>query len=97
MGDERVNEHVGGAGVEGKNLRRLRGGRNHGDISDATHVERDAAEFWMAVEQIVSIGNERRALAAEGDVRRTKIADSRDACARGDDGRLTDLQSGGCW
>ena len=33
--DQRVNEHVGGASVEGKNLRRFRVGRNHGDVGDA--------------------------------------------------------------
>ena len=33
--DEGVNEHVGGASVEGKNLRRFRVGRNHGDVGDA--------------------------------------------------------------
>src|SRR5690348_1714535 len=49
----------------------------------------------MAVEEIVDIGDERSALAAEGHVGWAKVRDSRDACARSDDGAFADLQRGG--
>ncbi len=92
--DERVNEHVGGAGVEGEDLCGLGGGGDDGDVGDAAEIERDAAEFWVAIEKIVGVRDERRALAAESDVGGTKIADGGDAGAGGDDGWLADLQRG---
>src|SRR5712664_413870 len=95
MCDERIDEHVGGASVEGEDLLRLGRGRKDSDVSDASEIEGDAAEFRVAIEKIVRIGNERRALATEGDVSGTKIADRGDAGVRGDDGRLADLQRGG--
>jgi len=95
VGDEGVNEHVGGAGVEGEDLGGLGIRRDDGDVGDAAKIERDAAEFGMAVEEIVGEGNERSALAANGDVRGTEVCDGGDAGARGDDGGFADLQCGG--
>src|SRR5262249_29611744 len=94
MLDEGIDEHVGRAGVEGKDLRRFRGSREDGDVGDAAEVERDAAEFGVAVEEIVDVGNERGALAAEGDVGGTKVSHSSDAGSSGDDRGLADLESG---
>jgi len=45
----------------------------------------------VAVEEIVGVGNERRALAPDGDVRGTKVGDRGDAGAGGDDGGFADL------
>jgi len=47
----------------------------------------------VAVEEVVSVRNERSALAAESDVRGTKVGDGGDSSEGGDDGRFTDLQS----
>src|SRR5260370_27260669 len=93
--DESVDEHVGRAGVESEDFLWLGRSRKNRDIGDAPKVERDAAEFRMSVEKIVHIRNKRRALAAEGDVSRPKIADCGDAGARGDHRWLTNLQRGG--
>src|SRR5262245_355311 len=49
----------------------------------------------MAVKEIVDIGDERSALAAQGHVGGTKISDGGDAGAGGDDGGLTEWESGG--
>src|SRR6266581_235245 len=94
--DKRINEHVRWAGVEGEYLLRLGGTRKNRDVGDAAEVERNAAEFRVAVEKIVHIRNKRRALAAEGDIRGAKIANGGDAGARSDDRWLTNLQRGCC-
>ncbi len=49
----------------------------------------------MAIEKIVGVGNEGRTLAAESDVCGAEVADGGDAGARGDDGRLADLECRG--
>ena len=68
--DEGVDEHVGGAGVEGEDLDGFAGGGEDGDVGDAAEIEGDAAEFGVAVEEIVGVGDERGALAAVGRCRR---------------------------
>jgi len=57
VGDERVHEHVGGAGVEGEDLRGSGACRDDGDVGDAAEIEGDAAEFGMAIEEVVGEGN----------------------------------------
>src|SRR6266566_426928 len=96
MGDEGVNEHICGAGVEGEDL--LRPGRRwkNRDVGDASEIERNAAELGVAIQEIVSVGDERRTLATESDVRRAKIADGGDPRARGDDRCLTSLKRRSC-
>src|SRR6266849_2106637 len=64
MRDEGVNEHVRGAGVEGEDLLRPGGRWKNRDVGDASEVEGDPAKFRMAIEDVVGIGDERRALAA---------------------------------
>src|SRR2546426_8848959 len=88
MRDESVDEHVGRAGIEGENLLRLGGARKDGDVGDASEVEENAAEFLVAIQKIVRVRDERCALAAKRDVCGTKIADSGNSRARGDDGWL---------
>src|SRR2546426_2488874 len=95
MRDKGVNDHVRWAGIEREDLLRLAGARKNRDVGDAAEIERDATELRVAVKKIVHIGDERRALATQNDVRGTKIADRRDARARGDDGSLADLQRRG--
>src|SRR5690348_12552469 len=97
MLDKCVDEHVAGAGVEGKNLIGSRASRDDRDISDSADIQRNAPEFRMAVEKIVHVRNERRALAAERHVRRTKITDRCNASARGDNGPFANLKSGSSW
>ena len=91
MLDQGVDEHVGGAGVEGEHLRRLGVCWEHGDVGDAAEIEGDAAEFGVAVEKIVGVGDERGALAAESDVGGAEVGDGGDAGAGGDDAGLADL------
>src|SRR5580704_14146949 len=93
--NEGVNQHIGRAGVKGKNLFRLGRARKNGDVGDAAEIERDAAKFCVAIEKIVRVRDKRRALAAEGDVRGTKIPDGRDAGKRSDDGGLANLKRRG--
>jgi len=95
VGDEGVDEHVGGAGVEGDDLGELGARGDDGDVGNAAEIEGDAAEFGVAVEEIVGVGNERSSLAADGDVGGTKIGDGGDAGAGGDDGGFAELQRGG--
>ena len=95
MRGERVDDHVAGAGVEGENIARPRGGGNEAEVGDAADVQRYSTDARMAIEKIVDEGHERRALAAGGHIRGTKIGDGGDASALGNDGRLGDLQGGG--
>ena len=94
MGNQRVDEHVRWTSIESEHLRWFGGSGNYGDVGDATEVERDAAEFGVAVEEIVDVRDEWRALAAERYVCGTKITNGGDIGARGDDGGFTDLQRG---
>jgi len=57
MGDEGVDEHVGGAGVEGEDLGGLGIGGDDGDVGDAAEIQRDAAEIGVAIEDVVDVGN----------------------------------------
>src|SRR5882757_1922683 len=97
VGDEGVDEHVAGAGIEGEYLRRLSVGGNDGDVGDAADVEGDAAERGMAVESVVGEGDEWGAVAAESEVGGTEVGDGGDAGACGDDGAFADLESGSGW
>src|SRR6185437_1906117 len=94
MRGERVDDHVAGASVKSEDVFRLRGGREHGEVGDASDIERDAATTGIAIKKVVDEGNERRALASGGDVGGTKIGDGGDAGAFGDDGWLGKVKSG---
>ena len=94
--DEGVDQDICRASVEGEDLRRFAGGGEDGDIGDSAEVERDPAEFWMAVEEIVGVGDERGALAAEGDVGGAEVGNRGDAGAGSDDAAFAGLQRGGC-
>src|SRR5229473_3595115 len=85
MRDECVDQHVGGAGVEGEDLLRLGRMRKNCNVGDAAKIERNSAEFRVSIKEIVHIRNKRRALATEGDVGGAKIADGRNAGPRSDD------------
>src|SRR5713101_1741123 len=95
MMDERIDQHVAGAGVEGEDLRRLRIGGKNSDVSNAAEIERHAAEFGVAIEKIVGVGNEGRTLAAESDVCGAEVADGGNSAAGGDDGGFADLECRG--
>src|SRR5437667_1347404 len=92
-----VDEHVGRSRVEREYLLRLGGARKNGNVGDAAEIQRNTAQSRVAVEKIIDVGDERRALSAESHIRRPKIADSRNARAPGDHGRLSNLQSGCSW
>src|SRR5258708_15148714 len=85
MRDERVDQHVGGAGVEGEDLLRLGRMRKNCNVGDATEIERNSAEFRVSIKEIVPIRNKTPALAAECEIRGAEIADSGNDGPRSDD------------
>src|SRR5467141_2434896 len=66
--------------------------RKNRNVGYAPEIQRDAAEFLVAVKKIVHIRDERCALATESHIRRTKIAYGCDARARGDHRWLANLK-----
>ena len=93
--DQRVNHHVAGTGVEREDIRGLCAAGNHRDVGDAADIERSAAFFRIAVEQIIDKRHERRALSARSHIGGTKIAYGRDARSFGNHVDFADLQRGG--
>ena len=89
---QRIDYHVAGAGVERDDLLRLCGRRDHGDVGDAADIECDACSLRVTEEQVIDKRNQRRALAAGGDIARTEIGDHRHAGSLRDDGGFADLQ-----
>src|SRR4029079_7100321 len=89
------DQHVGGAGVEGEHVGWLASGGEDGDVSDAAEIQGDAAESCVAIQKVVGVGNQRRALATDGHVGGAEVGDGGDAGAGGDDGGFTDLERGG--
>ena len=77
--DEGVDEDVGGASVEGEDVFGLGCGGNDGDVGDAAEVEGNAAEFGVAVEEVIGEGDEWGALAADGHVGGAEVGDGGDA------------------
>lgn len=92
VGDEGVDEDVGGAGVKGKDVLGLCSGGDYGDVGYAAQVEGDAAEFFVTVEEVVGEGDEGGALASGGHVGGAEVADGGDAGAGGDNGSFANLQ-----
>src|SRR5690348_5980754 len=90
--DERIDDHVAGSGVECEDVRVgcIRG--DYGYIRNSADIQCNAADMFAAVEQIVDEWHERRALAANGHVRRAKIRDDRNAGLCRDYTGLADLQ-----
>src|SRR5690242_538361 len=95
MADERVDDHIPGAGIEGDDRLRRGGFGDDGDIGNAANIQDGAAAARVAIEQIIDEGNKRRALAADGHVGWPKITDRCHARDGGDDSGFADLQSGG--
>src|SRR5260370_19258737 len=58
MRDERINEHVGRAGVESKHLLRFAGTRKDRNVGYAPEIQRDALEFRVADMKIFYIRDE---------------------------------------
>src|SRR5579863_1360588 len=92
---EGVHNHVAGAGVESEQIGRLRAGGNGGEVGDAADVLHDASDFAVAKEEIVKVGDERRACAASGHVGGAKVGDDRNAQAGRDHGGFAGLPGGG--
>jgi len=63
-----VDEHVRWPRVEGEYLLRLGRARKNGDVGDAAEIQRNTAQSRVAVEKIIHIRNERRALPAKSHV-----------------------------
>src|SRR5258708_20250633 len=73
MRDECINKHVGRAGVESKHLLRFAGARKNRNVGYAPEIQRDAAEFGVAVKKIVHIRDQRRAPAPQSNFPGTTI------------------------
>ena len=87
-----VDEGVAGSrvpchGIEG------RAGRDERDVRDAADVERRDGPVLLREQERVEEADQRRALAAGGDVARPEVGDDRSARALGDHRRLADLQA----
>src|SRR2546425_8551264 len=95
MRDERVDEHVARASVEGEHVSRLRRRRDDGDVADAAKIQGDAPQLGVAKKKIVHVRDKRRALPAQRDVGRAKATVGGDARSGSDDGRLADLKGRG--
>ena len=86
-----VEERVARAGVEAEERRGGRGGER-GEVGDAANVDDDAVAVGGAEDGGVKGRNERRALAAEGEVFATEIGDDGDAGVGGDHVGIADLE-----
>src|SRR5215467_1232062 len=93
--DQRVDEHVAGAGVESGDLRGRGVGGNDRDVGDAADVEADAAESGVAVERVVGDRDQRGSLAAESDIGGAEVGNGGDAGTRCDDRAVAELQGRG--
>ena len=86
-----VDDHVGGAGVEGEHVFSAARGGEHGEVGDAAEVEQQAALLCVAKDAEVEHGDERRGLSAGGHVGGAEVADDGNAEAFGDDGGFAGL------
>ena len=57
MLDEGVDEHIPRAGVEGEDVGRFCVRWDDGEISDAADVECHAAQFFVAPEEVIDVGD----------------------------------------
>src|SRR5271169_2546422 len=89
---EGVDHHVAWAGIEGYDVFRRGGWRNHRDVGDPADVQRDAGPHGVAKKHVVDIGNQRRALSACRDIARAEVGDYWHARTLGNHRRLADLQ-----
>src|SRR5260370_29842080 len=55
MRDEGVDEHVGGAGVEGEDWVCLGRSRENRNVGRAAQIERNATQFRMTIEDVVRV------------------------------------------
>ena len=92
MGYHPVHEHVSRANVEGHDLVRGGGGRQHRQVGDAADVQQQAAALGVAAQQVIGQGHEGSALAASGHVRRAEIGNGGDPGALSDNRRFPNLQ-----
>src|ERR1700761_1295458 len=92
---ERIDDHVGGAGIEGDQLIECSACRNEGEVSDAAEVLQHARAARMREECRIEQGDERRSLSAGHHVGRTKVRDHRRMSGGGYQGGFTQLPSAG--
>src|SRR5579871_4266043 len=59
MPDERIDEHVARASIEGQDLRWLGSRRKNGDVADAAEIQRHATKFFVSIKQPIGVRNER--------------------------------------
>src|SRR5450631_2341269 len=90
-----VDDHVRGAGVEGKYLRYVRRWRNGGEVADAAEVLQYAAAAGMAEDCVIKKRNQRRALASGEHVCGAKVGDHGDAGFAGEHSGFADLPGAG--
>ena len=90
---ERVEDAVAGSGVPGNRFLHA-AGRHEGEVRHAADVEDGHVAGRIGEDEGVEKGDERRALAAGGDVAGPQIGDDRAAEPLGQDRRLADLEGG---
>ena len=78
-GDHRVDDHVAGAGIKGKDLIQRTVRRKYGHVADAADVLQGYPFVWTAVQQEFGVRHQRRAQSARRHVPDAKIAHHRAA------------------
>ena len=94
MLNQRVDDHVGGAGIKSKHLIHRAVCRQDRYIADAAQVLQ-RARLFAAVKQVLSVGNQRRSAAAGCHIHRPEAGYHLHPGFVGDDGRFPDLQGRG--
>ena len=78
-GDQLVNHHVAGAGIERDHLFGRCAARQDRDVGDAAYIEGNAGFRRAAEEHVIYQGHERRALSSGCDVAGAEVGDYGDA------------------
>ena len=87
---DEIAQHVRGPRIERDHVLRARA-RDKREVRDAAEVE-EGDRRAVGEEHVVAEGHERRALASRGDVGAAEVGDRRDARAKGDPRRVTELK-----
>ena len=95
MEHQGVDDHVAGAGIEGKAIFEGSVGGNDGHVGYPAYILEDTASAGMSKEGVVEQRNERSALAACCHVGGAEVGDDGDADSGGDEGRFPGLPSAG--
>ena len=93
--DQSIDDHVARSYVEGDHVGTFRAGRNHADIGDTADIERDAIALGRTEQQVVDVGNQRRAFASGRDIALAEVGNDPHTGALRYYGRFADLEGAG--